>query len=95
MHKPEDACYEALLAFARDILAFWPEGGIEGDDLQEIAAKHGLLVPEARYAPCGEEGACSCAEYATPEEFACGVTCYRRAGWLKNDDLPMESGNAE
>lgn len=78
--------YDSLLAFARDILAFWPEGGLDGDELQEAAVKHGLLVPETRYAPCGEEGTCSCADYATPEEFAAGVTCYRRSGWMKGAD---------
>lgn len=73
----------SLLAFARDILASFPEGGLDGGDLQEIAVKHGLLVPETRYAPCGEDGACSCAEYVAADEFADGVTCYRRAEWLK------------
>lgn len=77
----------SLAAFARDIMAIWPEGGLDGGDLQEIAVKHGLLVPETRHAPCGEEGACSCAEYATPEEFAAGVTCYRRAEWLRAEKV--------
>lgn len=78
---PERA--DSLLAFALTILACWPEGGIEGPELQDTAVTHGLLVPETRYAPCGEDGACSCAEYATADEFADGVTCYRRAEWLK------------
>ena len=72
--------YASLLAFAREIMSAWPEGGIEGDDLQDIAVEHGLLVPETRYAPCSEE--CPCAWSATEEEFAAGVICYRRAGWL-------------
>ena len=87
--KPDDKiilpdspdAYDSLLAFAREILAVWPEGGVEGDDLQDIAVEHGLLVPETRYAPCSEE--CPCAWSATEEEFAGGVVCYRRAEWLK------------
>ena len=75
--------YDRLLAFARKILSAWPEGGVEGDDLQDIAVEHGLLVPETRYAPCVEE--CPCAWCATEEEFATGVICYRRAGWLKGE----------
>ena len=89
--KPDDKiilpdspdAYDSLLAFARKILAAWPEGGIEGDDLQDIAVEHGLLVAETRYSPCAEEAWCWCARYATEEEFADGVVCYRRAEWLK------------
>ena len=77
--KPSN--YDALLAFAREIMSAWPEGGIEGGDLQDAAVEHGLLVPETRYAPCSEE--CPCAWSATEEEFAGGVVCYRRAEWLK------------
>ena len=76
--------YARLLAFAREILAVWPEGGIEGGDLQDIAVEHGLLVPETRYAPCDEE-CCPCAWSATEKEFAAGVICYRRAEWLKGE----------
>ncbi len=78
---------DSLLAFTRDILACWPEGGIDGPEMQDTAVKHGLLLPDIRHAPCGEEGACSCAEYATPEEFAAGVTCYRRAEWLRAEKV--------
>jgi adenylate kinase len=35
-----------LRAFAQAIMEAWPEGGIEGDDLQEIAVKHGMLAPD-------------------------------------------------
>ena len=77
--KPSN--YDRLLAFAREILSAWPEGGIDGGDLQDIAVEHGLLVPETRHAHCAEE--CPCALSATEEEFAGGVVCYRRAEWLK------------
>lgn len=81
--KPRN--YDRLIAFAREILSAWPEGGIDGGDLQDIAVEHGLLVPETRYAPCSEEDCC-CAGYATEEEFAAGVICYRRADWLKGEN---------
>ena len=47
-----------LRAFAREVMKAWPYGGIEGDDLQEIAVKHGMLTPEIRHEPCGEW--CNC-----------------------------------
>ena len=78
--KPSN--YDRLIAFAREILAAWPEGGIEGGDLQNIAVEHGLLVPEILHAPCAEEDWCWCAGSATEEEFAAGVVCYRRADWM-------------
>ena len=34
-----------LRAFARDIMAAWPDGDVDGGALQEIAVAHGLLVP--------------------------------------------------
>ena len=49
---------EKLRAFAREVMKAWPDGGIEGDDLQEIAVKHGMLSPETRFEPCGEW--CNC-----------------------------------
>lgn len=77
---PEEMIHASLLAFARDILSAWPEGGIDGGDLQDTAVEHGLLVPATFYAPC--VGGCPCSDNATPEEFAAGVTCYRLAPWL-------------
>ena len=90
--KPDDKiilpdspdAYDSLLAFAREILAVWPEGGVDGGDLQDIAVKHGLLVPEIRHAPCAEEY-CQCALFATESDFADGVVCYRMAGWLEGE----------
>ena len=74
-----------LRSFARDVMETWPRGDLEGGDLQDLAVKHGLLVPETRYTPCREE--CFCAEYATTEEFEDGVICYRRAALLGTDEV--------
>lgn len=48
-----------LRAFAREVMESWPDGGIEGDDLPEIAVKHGMLAPEIRHEPCGEWCQCN------------------------------------
>lgn len=73
---------ETLRAFARGVMAAWPDGDVDGGALQEIAVAHGLLVPETRTEPCGD--ACECAEYHSPEDMADGVTCYRRGPLLKD-----------
>lgn len=80
---------ERLRAFANAVLEAWPASGIDGDDLQEIAVKHGLLLPETRTAPCRAEG-CNCAEYYAADEWAEGITCYRRAACLR-DKLHVNS----
>ena len=72
---------DALRSFAQEVMECWPMGGIDGGELQDIAAKHGLLCPETRFAPCQKEG-CSCAEYASAQEFADGVICYRKTSLL-------------
>ena len=64
--------FERLRAFACDILDNLPDGGIEGDDLQDLGVKHGLLVPTEVKEPCGEN--CYCAEYG---DFP--MTCYRKS----------------
>src|SRR5690242_8335694 len=55
---------ERLRAFAQEVMQAWPEGGIDGGDLQEIAEKHGLLIEKQMVAPCCES--CNCAD--------CGVS---------------------
>lgn len=47
---------EKLRAFALEIMSHWPENGIDGDDLQEIAVKHGLLKSTTKYLPCNNDG---------------------------------------
>ena len=34
---------DALRAFAQDIMRAWPEGDVDGGELQEAALRHGLL----------------------------------------------------
>lgn len=70
-----------LRQFAQKVMEAWPMGGIDGGELQEIAVECGLLRPEERREPCGEQ--CVCAEYATQAEFERGVTCYRYTDRLK------------
>jgi len=35
----------ALKGFARDVMEAWPDGGVDGGELQDIALRHGLLEP--------------------------------------------------
>ena len=71
-----------LRSFAQSIMEAWPEGGIEGDDLQEIAVKHGLLAPETRHEPCGEWCKCNGIGEYDSDDWQRGVTCYRRTALL-------------
>lgn len=77
---------ETLRAFARDIMAAWPMGGIDGGELQDMAVAHGLLLPETRTAYCGDE--CVCAEFHSPDDMADGVTCCRRGPLLSEQTPP-------
>lgn len=71
----------SLRAFARDVMGEWPhECGVDGFELQDLAVKHGLLVPVKMTSPCGE--GCQCAEYYESDELAEGVTCYRKTELL-------------
>lgn len=74
-----------LRAFAQAIMEAWPEGGIEGDDLQEIAVKHGLLAPETRFEPCGEWCKCNGIGEYDSDDWQRGVTCYRRTALLAGE----------
>ena len=69
----------SLRAFAQSVMQSWPEGGdIDGCDLQDKAEKHGLLRPETRTEPCGEN--CWCEEY---DDFP--QTCYRKTALLTGE----------
>ena len=66
-------------AFAQEVLeaSSGLQYGIDGDEIQQMAAKHGLLVASKPTEPCGE--ACRCAEDWGGADFAAGrVVCYRR-----------------
>ncbi len=71
-----------LRAFAREVMAAWPDGGIEGDDLQEIACRHGMLAPEIRHEPCGEWCQCNGIGGYGGDDWQRGVECYRRTALL-------------
>jgi hypothetical protein len=74
-----------LRAFAREVMEAWPEGGIEGDDMQEIAVKHGMLAPEIRHEPCGEWCNCNAGVDVDGGEWERGVECYRRTALLTGE----------
>ncbi len=67
---------EALRGFAQALMVNWFEGlSVDGCDLQDMAETHGLLKPEPRTEPCGQN--CTCAEYGDfPAE------CYRQTELL-------------
>lgn len=65
--------------FALAVMAGWPEPwgeGLDGFELQELAAKYHVLKIEQRSTPCGE--GCNCAEYFGDGET---IDCYR-PNWI-------------
>lgn len=72
---------DKLRAFAQEIMEYWPERGIDGDDLQEIAETHGLIEPVVKYEPCSTDG-CFCSDYVSKAEFESGVVCFRKTELL-------------
>jgi hypothetical protein len=71
--------FESLREFAREIMACWPDGGIDGGELQEAAIKHGLLEERMMQGPCCHH--CQCEE--TGIEFP--EKCYFLAEWFTDD----------
>lgn len=69
-----------LRDFAQEIMSHWPEG-IDGNDLQEMAEKHGLLISQIRYAPC-LPGGCFCSGRAAPASNSVVVTCFKKTELL-------------
>lgn len=67
-----------LRQFAQAVLKEWPEGAPDPWDLQDLASAAGLLRPETRREPCGEE--CNCAGY---DDFP--LVCYRRTALLTGE----------
>lgn len=79
--KVNDEQIESMKNFIFAVMEDWQEGGgIEGYDLQEIAEKHGILIPHTVYAPCGDY--CNCVECYNDDEFRGGVPCYTFPDWL-------------
>lgn len=86
---------EKMKAFINELFdEYYPEcGDIDGASLQDMAEKHGILVPEIRYEPCGEF--CNCNELVYDEEWQEGVKCYRLANWLSaQPTLAPDKGQA-
>lgn len=72
--------------FARALLDGWPEPwgeGLDGFELQQLAARYNVLKIESRTTPCSEY--CGCAEYHGHGET---VICYR----LNYDPKPRAFG---
>lgn len=71
-----EAEFAKLRAFAQDVMQAWPEGDLDGGELQDAAVRHGLLRETHPAEPCGEN--CWCAEYYGDDEFKDGgAICYK------------------
>ena len=76
---------DKLRAFVLELFKDWPhEFGVDGFDLQDLAEKHGLIVPHEATEPCGEY--CACAEY---DDFP--QTCYRKTPLLTGERSAEET----
>lgn len=75
---------ENLHGFVREIMENWPLGDVDGMELQDLAAKYGLIKmrdpPPDK--PCHEE--CTCTSYFDLKDFAAGnVECYEKTELLR------------
>jgi hypothetical protein len=71
-----EAEFAKLRAFAQDVMRAWPEGDVDGGELQAAAIRHGLLRETHPKEPCGE--GCTCVEYYSDEDFTDGTAyCYK------------------
>lgn len=77
---------EKMKAFIKDLFdEYYPEcGDIDGGELQDLAEKHGILVPEIHHEPFGEF--CNCDQVCSDEEFEEGVKCFHLANWLSANE---------
>ena len=75
-----EAELEKLRAFSLDVMQAWPEGDVDGGELQNAALRHGLIRAKtpAPTQPCGD--GCTCAEYYG--DMSDGVTCYEKTELL-------------
>lgn len=74
-----------LIGFATAVLDSWPDGGIDGGDLQDLGVRFGLLSPVTVTEPCNEN--CHCAEYY--DEFP--AECLRRVPLTNHHDALVEA----
>lgn len=71
---------EALRKFAKRVMECWPDGDVDGGELQDAAITAGLLQENNRTTTCGEY--CRCADYYTEAERAEGFICYTKTPLL-------------
>lgn len=77
---------QRMMSFIWDLFdEFYPEcGDIDGGTLQDLAEKHGILIPEILHAPCQDD--CNCAEMVSDEEWKEGSVCYSLAEWITKNE---------
>lgn len=69
---------DPLVLFANELIDGGFEGcGFDGCDIQDIAAKHGLLELKTMNYPCGDNCSCACVGSIFPTE------CYQKSEMLK------------
>ena len=76
---------EPIISLAKFVLAVlddFPElVSMDGFDIQDLAEKHKLQVPQIVNVP-GSEDNCYCAQFYSDGEMQLGVPCYPIADWL-------------
>lgn len=81
---------KALKAFAHDVLNGIWDGGIDGEDVEAFAQKHGLISLREMTRPCGED--CLCADAYTDNAFKHGVVrCNVVADWMLDEGGEVEN----
>lgn len=70
---------QELRGFARRVLRVWPDGDLDGGDLQDAAVEAGLLIQrQVTEIPCGP--GCRCVDYYDDDDFKAGRhVCYERS----------------
>ena len=81
-----------LRGFAVDVMGAWPDGDIDGSDLQDMAVEHGLLTAATVHQPCA--GPCGCVDYVSDEQFDAGVECYRKSQVLLDAEIARNAKEA-
>ena len=75
---------DALRKFAQAVMQSWPDGDVDGGELQDAALSAGLLVGVEVSESCGDE--CQCVDAG---EWP--TTCYRRTPLLTGDQKETKS----